>query len=652
MSSGRSSDEPVTSGDASTESASAVEDLRRLEAELAEARANERRLAEAQSVSNTGCSDYDVKTGTLWWSDQFYRILGIEPASVVPSLDDYLAFVLEADRQLVLDGIREMYRTGKGRSVDVRLRRATGQEIVILATTTIYTGEDGKVARQLTTIQDVTELRELERSRITNEEFLRKAQKVANLGTWEVNLQTGDLKMSDELYRICGIEPGTWAGTREEAVKLMFHPDDHQQSYDAWAAMLEAKDPYQLEHRVVRPDGECRTLITRGRTLYDESGNAWSAVGASHDVTEMRMAQEALRVSEERLALAARGSTDGMWDWPNIKEDRFWISARYAEMIGLAPERAEMSMKELQTKAHPDDLAAAMSGAKEQIRQRSSFDLELRMKSKNDEYRWFRLRGERFQSSGDRPPRISGSLLDIHAQKSAELQVEHYQARLRSLAAAVSEAAERERRRIAAELHDRTVQTLGALRMKLSPLKSAGEQTLDDSQREEVFSLIDLAIGETRELLHEIGPPVLYELGFEAAVDWLAERTRKQYGVECVIDVDHELPAIPDDVQMALFQCIRELFANVGKHADASRAELVILWNSDRLMVRLSDDGCGFDVAGLSVNGTASGGYGLFSVRERLRVVDGGLAIDSAPGQGSRVTMTVPMSAPPPSTGL
>ena len=73
---------------------------------------------------------------------------------------------------------------------------------------------------------------------------------------------------------------------------------------------------------------------------------------------------------------------------------------------------------------------------------------------------------------------------------------------------------------------------------------------------------------------------------------------------------------------------------------------------SSRLLVRLSDDGCGFDAAGLSVNGTASGGYGLFSVRERLRVVDGGLTIDSAPGQGARVTMTVPMSAPPPATGL
>ena len=239
---------------------------------------------------------------------------------------------------------------------------------------------------------------------------------------------------------------------------------------------------------------------------------------------------------------------------------------------------------------------------------------------------------------------MAGSLLDIDDAKAAEAKINEYQSRLRALAASVSEAAEKERRRIAVELHDRTVQTLGALRMKLDALRSTEPGPLSEERRSEIFTLIDSAIHETRELLQEIGPPMLYELGFASAVDWLAERAEKHFGVRCRSEFENAEAEVPEEVQMALFVSIRELLTNVGKHARASNAHVSVAHCRDGMVVEVSDDGVGFDAGDATDTPGPGTGYGLFSVRERLRVVDGTLEIDSGPGgRGACVRLNVPL---------
>ncbi|MEE8311039.1 MAG: PAS domain-containing protein, partial [Candidatus Binatia bacterium] len=386
-----------------------------------------------------------------------------------------------------------------------------------------------------------------------------------------------------------------------------------------------------------------RHLLTRGQIVRDDDGGPQVVVGASQDITEIRLAQEALRVSEERLALATYGSSDGLWDWPDVHGEDMWVSPRYAELLGYSPDEFDFTAKMLSDAIHPEDRTHANAHWRAHFEHRSTFDLELRMRTRDGEYRWFRMRGTALRDATGQPVRMSGSLLDIHAAKTVEAQLHEYQSRLRSLTASVSEAAEKERRRIAGELHDRTVQTLGALRITLDVLHAPGPIELTDERRDEIFALIDSAIHETRELLQEIGPPVLYELGFAAAVDWLSERAEKQYSVRCRTEFESTHATIPDELQMVLFVSIRELLTNVGKHARASNAQVSVASCRDGLVVEVIDDGIGFQASEITDAPTPAGGYGLFSVRERLRVVGGTLEIESGTDHGSCVRLSIPV---------
>jgi PAS domain S-box-containing protein len=377
--------------------------------------------------------------------------------------------------------------------------------------------------------------------------------------------------------------------------------------------------------------------------LLDENGRAQSIVGALQDVTEIRASEAALRMSEERLELAARGSSDGLWDWRDISDDAFWVSPRYAELLGYTTEEFVAGASFVRELVHPDDRDGVEEKIREHLAGRARFDTELRLRTRAAGYRWFRLRGEAFPGADGRPRRMAGSLVDIHERREADARLRRYQEELRFLAEAVSKAAEEERRRIGTELHDRTIQTLGFMRVKLSELRARTPAPESAELVARLFELLDSAIGETRLLLQELGPPMLYELGFEPAVEWLAERAEKQYGFSCTIACD-QIPSLGEDAAAVLFQAVRELLTNVGKHAEARKVAVSIAAGEGGIVVCVEDDGIGFAPADRNQSPTSEGNFGLFSIRERLRVLGGELGIDSSPGKGARITLRAPLN--------
>jgi signal transduction histidine kinase len=270
----------------------------------------------------------------------------------------------------------------------------------------------------------------------------------------------------------------------------------------------------------------------------------------------------------------------------------------------------------------------------------------MRLKTKLGEYRWFRQRGQAIFSADGRPSRMAGSMQDVHARKQAEQQVEEYQEQLRSLAYGAVLAAERERRRIGVELHDRTIQNLGLTSVKLAELKDRVELNGDAALFEQIHGLIKSTIQDTRALLAEISPPVLYELGFEAAVEWLGEQVSTGPGrPRCVVHSDGLAKPLDESGQVVMFQAVRELLTNVAKHARASEVRVSIDRDGGSLRVEVADDGVGFDPGCVEPPSVSRGGFGLFSIRERLRLLGGMMEIDSQAGQGTRVILTAPLYA-------
>jgi signal transduction histidine kinase len=232
---------------------------------------------------------------------------------------------------------------------------------------------------------------------------------------------------------------------------------------------------------------------------------------------------------------------------------------------------------------------------------------------------------------------------DISERREGELRILEYQEKLRRMAFDTALSEDRERRRIAANLHDGVGQTLALAQNKLSSVRSSLEgdtrTTLDECVR-----FIEEAIAQTRTLTFDLSPPILYDLGLEPALRWLAEQMEKRYAIHIEF-AGYKTLWMDPDVAAIVFRCVRELLTNIFKHASTRTARVTLSQNGDRVGVMVEDHGSGFDV--LRASRPRSGiGFGLFSVREQIERLGGSMSVQSAPGQGTRVALVVPSSRP------
>jgi PAS domain S-box-containing protein len=232
---------------------------------------------------------------------------------------------------------------------------------------------------------------------------------------------------------------------------------------------------------------------------------------------------------------------------------------------------------------------------------------------------------------------------DITHRKQAEERIRTYQERLRSLASQLSLTEERERRRIAMALHDRVGQTLAISKMKLGALRESASSTGLVEPLNEIHGSIEQVIRDTRSLIFELSSPILYQLGLEAALEWLTEQTQHRHGILSYFEDDGQPKALDEDVCVLLFQAVRELLVNVAKHAQAQSVKVVIRRDNGNVQIIVEDDGVGFDASPIGSQWGRTEGFGLFSIRERLNHLGGQLKIVSTAGNGSRITLVAPL---------
>ncbi len=226
--------------------------------------------------------------------------------------------------------------------------------------------------------------------------------------------------------------------------------------------------------------------------------------------------------------------------------------------------------------------------------------------------------------------------------RRAQAEIEAYQKQLRKLAAELSLTEARERRVIAADLHDHIGQTLAILKMRVAGL--AGEPDAGARKRltAEVLELLNQTIQYTRSLTFEISPPILHELGLTASLEWLGEQFTSKHDLPVSVDTPEDIGRLRDEIEVVIFKSVQELLTNTLKHAEASAVTVRLNRRSDKLQVAVMDDGRGFDTTRL-LSAQTNGGFGLFSIRERLMHLGGGMEVHSS-RDGTQVRLTVPIS--------
>jgi len=235
--------------------------------------------------------------------------------------------------------------------------------------------------------------------------------------------------------------------------------------------------------------------------------------------------------------------------------------------------------------------------------------------------------------------------LRTHADRDrAQEELEQKAAQLQALTTELVQAEQRERRRLAQILHDSLQQLLVGARYNLEILRRQGDNGESEATIQRVDGFLDQCIQISRSLTAELSPPILYEAGLASALRWLGRWFEETHGLTVNVEADEELLEASEDVRVTLFQAVRELLFNVVKHAKIEQAEVSLAFTADRrIQIKVSDAGAGFEPAGLRTRQAKGGGLGLFSLRERIESLGGELVVDSAPGTGSRFTLTLPL---------
>ncbi len=235
-------------------------------------------------------------------------------------------------------------------------------------------------------------------------------------------------------------------------------------------------------------------------------------------------------------------------------------------------------------------------------------------------------------------------LQDVTSRKQAEDALMEYQQDLRYLASKLALAEERARRAIAIEIHDGLGQQLAVMRIKLSDLRQTAILPEVEVMASDLLGQLTEAIQYARFLTFELSPPVLYDLGLEPALDWLADQFRHRYGLDLELEDDGLPKPLSQDLRITLFRSVRELLTNVYKHAEATHVRVSLTRDGPRMQLEVEDDGCGFDTSlAEDQHPREQGGFGLFSVIERMRHLGGSVEIVARPGGGTLVRLVAPL---------
>src|SRR3984893_9029272 len=414
----------------------AKEDLKASQADL------QRRwqyLVEAQQLSHSGTFGWKVPSGELVWSDETYRILGFT-RETNPTLDLVFDRVHPEDRDR-LQQLRDR-ATQNGMDLDIEHRILLPDGVVRHVHVVAHAGRDNSGSLEYAgVVTDITERKQaddereaLSRSLQENKARLEEAQRVAHVGYWDWNLETGEVIWSDETYRIFGYKPQE-RPMDIATVSGLVHPDDREALYREVDVEIAAGVHPVHDHRIVRPSGEVRTVHSITSKLWSampgdvengSSGKPHRLFGTVQDITELKHAEEArhalsrdLQESKSWLEEAQRVAHLGYWVW-DLETNRVIWSEETFRIFGLAPQGGSLDIAIIGEMFHPDDREAVFRIAEEAIRSGTRADCEHRLFRPNGEMRVVHSLGDLKTNSAGRPYQMFGTTQDITDRKRAE----------------------------------------------------------------------------------------------------------------------------------------------------------------------------------------------------------------------------------------
>ncbi|MFP4143763.1 MAG: PAS domain S-box protein [Phycisphaeraceae bacterium] len=604
-------------------------------------------------------------TEAVWETDPEGRIVTDSPswrAFTGQNRDEWLnqgwiEAIHPDDRDQVQERWQEAIRERRQVNAEFRVRRTDGAWRWMNVLATPMLADDGAVRKWLGMNIDVTERKQTELALRESEERFKQMADTAPAMLWVTDEKHQCVFLSRGWHEYTGQTEAEGLGLGWSAAA---HREDQDQAGEAFLRAAEQRDTYRGEYRLRTARGEYRWVIDSGRPRFGPDGTFLGYIGSVIDIHDRKQSEQQLEQAHALL----EGITEGTKDLIAAEDSEFrfqYFNNAYCEefrkLWGREPELGESMLDLLAPWPEEQRKAAEMWG---RALAGESFSVTARFGPSEADQQVYDLR---FSPIRDDQGRLVGAAHILRnvtdrvrtqealqqardqleqrvAERTSELQ--HQTVRLRNLAHELAAAEHRERKRLAALLHDELQQFLVAAKMRLVGVRSSEDTELAASLSG-VGEMIDRAADASRDLTRQLRPPVLYEDGLVPALRWLAGELEELHGLRVETDAEEaELP-LNDDVKALLFESIRELLFNVVKHAGVDQAAVRVGQRDGELEITVEDHGVGFDLGALE-RSSAEQGLGLFSIRERLAALGGALSAASSPDTGTRIELRVPLT--------
>jgi PAS domain S-box-containing protein len=390
---------------------------------IKELRQRDELYRQAEALANMGNYTLDVITGAIEWTDQLYRIYGMEPQSETITFDRFLSFVHPQDKEVVERTAEELFTTGSSDYI-FRIMTDQGEVRTIRSIAHVVKDTNGNALRVIGTEQDITERQDLVQRLQRSESLYRQAEQMGNMGNWSWDLISGKLEWTDQLYRIYGMEPGQEEITIEKFLDFI-HPEDRE-NVELGIDKSFSETELDYTFRIVLKDGKIKTLRSISHVHRDEHGIPIYMVGTERDITDKQNLIDRLRHSDHLYKQAQQLAHIGNWSWHLHSGKVEWSDELY-RIFGLEPQSIQLDLDTYSSLLHPEDREMVLATVKQSVDEHKSYELVHRILQKNGKVKVVQAYGEVVLDKDGQPYEVVGTAQDVTEMHTLIAQLKHSQ---------------------------------------------------------------------------------------------------------------------------------------------------------------------------------------------------------------------------------
>jgi PAS domain S-box-containing protein len=373
------------------------------------------RLNIATQAAGISSWEIDITNRKFLWVES--PLHGLHSVAGDTSLESFSERLHVDDRSLFTEQMQKAFKDHTDRvSYRYRAYTDTGDLVHVQVFARLVADESARITRLLGVSWDVTKEIEASEQLRDAERRLERASLVSSEGHWELDLRTGAQWMSSSYHTLLGYSAGELPQTYEQ-FRDFEHADDVLRSEALYERHIATGEPYDMEVRLRTAANGYRWFRRRGAVERDASGTPISMSGSIHDIHQQKLAEDALRLAQRRFERAIHGTQDGLWELE--ADGTAWCSPRIGELLGYAEEELASDANFMRQFLHPDDASTVAAATQAHFEQELPYDVEVRLRTRSGEYRWYRARASAERDLSGHPLRLSGSLQDVTDARAA-----------------------------------------------------------------------------------------------------------------------------------------------------------------------------------------------------------------------------------------